>query len=82
MDFDAIKGYSKSEVKFGAHWGQSLARSRSIILYSKDYEPFEFISFNYWAFGDLEDKFRELELPFLGFEEYKTGFLFRKYTFQ
>ena len=81
VDLRKIKGFSKSEIKYGSEWGMSLFKSQSIIIYTNEFGPMELISYNYWEFGEIENKFQELGLTYLGQEEYKTGLFFRKYEF-
>ena len=82
VDISKIKGYSKSEIKFGlGNWGQSLFKSKSIVVYTSEFGPHELIRYNYWDFDKLEKKLQEIGIVFLGFEEYRTGLFFRKYSF-
>jgi hypothetical protein len=81
IEINSIKGFSTSNIKFGARMGKSLFRSKSLVIYSQEFGPIELIRFNYWSFGKIESKLRELGLTYLGYEGYKTGLLFRKYYF-
>jgi hypothetical protein len=81
IDVDMIKGFSSSEVKFGSHWGISLFRSKSIIIYTAEFGPIELICFNYWEFDKIENKLRELGLTYLGWEGYNRGMFTRKFKF-
>lgn len=81
IDTKTIKGFSTSEIKFGTRWGSSLFKSKSVVIYTDNFEPFELIRYNYLAFDGIENKFRELGLTYLGHEDYRTGIFSRKYSF-
>jgi hypothetical protein len=72
IEINSIKGFSTSEIKFGARMGKSLFRNDSLVIYSQEFGPIELIRFNYWSFDKIERKFRDLGLNYLGHEEYKT----------
>ena len=76
-----IKGYSKSQIKYGIYIGNSLFNTNSIVVYFDNSKPFELVKYNYMNFKQIENQLKELNVPYLGFEEYQTGLFFRKYKF-
>jgi hypothetical protein len=81
IDIGTIKGFSTSEIKFGARWRSNLFKSKSVILYTDKFGPVELARYNYWTFDKIENKVRELGLTYLGHEDYRTGMFSRKYSF-
>jgi hypothetical protein len=81
IDIKTVRGFSTSEIKYGSRWGKSLFEGKSIVLYTHDHSPIEFIQYNYRQFETIEEKFREMGLTYFGYEKYQTGLLSRKYEF-
>ena len=73
-----IKGYSKSEVYFGKY----MWKSKSIIIYSKNGIKYEFVSVFITKLNELENEMKRNRIKYLGFEDYQTGWFYRKYKFE
>ncbi len=77
IKFDEIIGFSKSEVYFGRYnW-----KSKSIVIYSKTGKATELLNSFISNLDLLETELKNEKIKYLGFENYNTGYFFRKYKF-
>lgn len=76
-NFHEISGYSTSKVSFGKYtW-----KSKSMIIYFKSGKVVEILSSFVSNVDLLENEFKIRKIKYLGFEDYNTGWFFRKYKF-
>ena len=77
VSFDEVLGYSKSEAYFGRYsW-----KSKSIVIYFKEGETSELVKVFISNFNLLEEELKKKKVRYLGFEDYQTGWFYRKYKF-
>jgi hypothetical protein len=77
IKFDEIVGFSKSEVYFGRYnW-----KSKSIVIYFKTGKVSELLNSFVSNLDQLETELKNEKIKYLGFENYNTGWFFRKYKF-
>ncbi len=77
IEYNDIKGFSKSEVYFGRY----LWKSKSIIIYTKTNKTFEILNNYNSSYVKFELELKKRKIKCYGFEEYKTGWYFREYKF-
>ena len=77
VSFDEVLGYSKSE----AHFGRYSWKSKSIVIYFKNGETSELVKVFISNFDLLEEELKKKKVRYLGFEDYQTGWFYRKYKF-
>jgi hypothetical protein len=76
-NFEEILGYSKSEVHFGRYtW-----KTKSIIIYYKSGKTSEILNSFVSDLDFLEQELKNKKIKYLGFENYDTGWFFRKYKY-
>ncbi|MGV8992981.1 MAG: hypothetical protein ACOH1O_02680 [Flavobacterium sp.] len=78
VEFDKIRGYSKSEVNFGRYnW-----KSRSIVIYYKNGKTSEIVKVFVHNIDIIEKELKNKKVKYLGFEDYSTGWFYREYRFK
>lgn len=77
VTINEIYGFSKSEVYFGKQaW-----KSKSIVIYYKNGNKSEIVKSFVFNIDKLEVELKQRKVKYLGFENYQTGWFFRKYKF-
>ena len=78
VKFNNIRGYSKSEAYFGRYnW-----KSDSIVIYFENGEISEIVKVFVYNIDILEKELKYKKVQYLGFEDYNTGWFYRKYKFR
>uniref|UniRef100_UPI0040496B0D hypothetical protein n=1 Tax=Flavobacterium sp. TaxID=239 RepID=UPI0040496B0D len=77
INYSEIQGFSTSEVYFGRIFGQVIR----LLFIQKQKKTIEILSNYNSSFEKLEQELKKRELKYYGFEEYNTGWYFRKYKF-
>lgn len=78
LKLNEIEGYSQSEVYFGRY----LWKSKSIVIYFKNGLKSEFVSVFVANISGLEKELKRNRIKSFGFEDYQTGWFYRKYKFE
>lgn len=78
VEFNKISGYSKSEAYFGRYnW-----KSESIVIYFENGKTSEIVKVFVNNIDILEKELKNKKVKYLGFEDYATGWFYRKYRFK